>query len=103
MDIAVKCLRGDGDREAPEIQDELIVSERLAVLRGMAFLDQAYYHRTARRIRTPYSDVRDGQIVRISAPEIADGNYHVKSVEISMEGPSKAMMTLETEGDYVTP
>jgi hypothetical protein len=103
VDIAVKCVRGAGDKEAPEIQDELIATEHLAVLRGKAFLDQAYYNRTTRRIRLPYAAVTDGQIVRIAAPAIADGNYHLTGVEITIEGPVKAMMTVDAEGEYVDP
>lgn len=103
MAIAIKCVRGAGDKEAPEIQDELIASEHLAVLRGKAFLDRTYYNRSTRRIRLPYAAVTDGQIARIAAPAVADGNYHLTSVEVAIEDPGKVMMSIDAEGEYVDP
>jgi hypothetical protein len=101
--IAIKCVRGAGDKEAPEIQDELIATEHLAVLSGKAFLDRAYYNRSTRRIRLPYAAITDGQIVRIAAPAVADGNYHLTGVEITIEGPAKAVMAIDAEGEHVDP
>ena len=66
--ISIRCERGAGIREAPEIQDDLITTEHLAVLRGAAFLDENFYNRTVKTVRIPYCGLRDGQVVEILAP-----------------------------------
>lgn len=43
MAITVKCVRGEGDREAPPISDNLIVTEEMGIARGKRFLDDTYY------------------------------------------------------------
>lgn len=52
MNIEAKIIRGSGDREAPSITDEMIVSDSMAVARGKRFLDdpdQGAYYTTIRR------------------------------------------------------
>jgi len=103
MGVSIKCIRGAGDREAPEIRDELISTERVAVLRGAAFLDETYYARTFRTVRAPRADVQDGQVVRVLAPRVAQGNYLVRGVTITIEPPGKITMTLDLEGEHEDP
>jgi hypothetical protein len=101
--ISVKCIRGAGIKEAPKIQDEMISTEHLAVLRGTAFLDEAYYNRTGRTVRIPYQDIRDGQVVRAESPRLAEGNYLVRGVSIDIGPAGKITATLDLEGEYEAP
>lgn len=101
--ISIKCIRGPGDKEAPKIQDDLITTEHLAVLRGTACLDEVFYNRTYRTIRTPYADILDGQVAKVVDPQIATGNYLLRRVEISIEQQGKIAMILEMEGEHEDP
>lgn len=101
--ISIKCIRGAGDREAARIQDDLITTEHIARLRGAAYLDQVYYDRTGRSVTAPFKPVQDGQVVRISDPLIAVGNYHARSVRIRITRPDKIDVLLEVEGEYADP
>jgi len=61
MSIIVTCKRGDGDREAPTINDSLIVTENMATSRGKRFLDDpgqgGYYLVKERSFQVPiYAD-----------------------------------------------
>ena len=56
--ITVKCVRGAGDRVAPIISDQLIVTESAAVSRGKRFLDDpeqgGYYVTVKRSVKVPH-------------------------------------------------
>jgi hypothetical protein len=54
--IELVCYRGEGDKEAPEIQDALITSEWVARQRGKTFIDENWYIRKSRNIVVPYKD-----------------------------------------------
>ena len=101
--ISIRCERGAGVREAPAIQDELITTEHLAVLRGKAFLDETHFHRTVRAIRIPYAAIADGQVVEVRVPEIASGKYLVRRADIVIEAGGKIVQTLELEGEHEAP
>ena len=52
MGIQVKVIRGDGDKEAPSIEDDMITTESMAVSRGKRYLDdpiQGAYYSTVKR------------------------------------------------------
>jgi len=58
MSIIIRCIRDDGLKEAPSINDSLIISESMAVARGKRFLDDpdqgAYYLTKKRNLRVPH-------------------------------------------------
>ncbi len=56
MSIIVKCLRGAGDREAPEINNPLIVTDNMAAQRGKRYLDDNYYMQKRRTLKVPHKD-----------------------------------------------
>ena len=56
MAIDVLCVRGIGDKEASEIQDDLITSEYIARMRGTNFINQNWYKIHSRVIAHPYQD-----------------------------------------------
>lgn len=105
--ISVLCIRGTGDRQAPDIIDELISTERIARLRGSAFLDETYYNRSRRTVRAPFADIRDGQIVDVRDGRIGGGKFRVTSstIEVIREqgGGRKVTVTLDLEGRYADP
>jgi len=54
--IDVVCIRGDGDVEAAEIQDDLIPSEFIARMRGTSFINENWWKTHARTLAVPYQD-----------------------------------------------
>jgi len=54
--IDIVCIRGAGDKEAPEINDPLINSEYIAKVRGTNFINENWYKRSKRTLRVPYKD-----------------------------------------------
>ena len=56
MAIDVSCIRGIGDKEASEIQEDLITSEYLARIRGTNFINDNWYKIHSRVISHPYKD-----------------------------------------------
>ena len=51
--IDIICVRGLGDKEAPEIEDSFITSEPVAVKRGTNYLNSVWYRRRKRTILGP--------------------------------------------------
>lgn len=82
----VEVVIGDGELEAPEITDELITTERLAIVRGTAFLDDTHYRKLKRRVRVPFAGVKDGDVVEVNNERLGiSGNHLVKAAEVVIE------------------
>ena len=101
----VEVVIGDGSREAPEITDELIRTERLAIVRGMAFLDDHHYRKLKRRLRVPYAGVKDGDVVQVSDERLGiTGNHLVKAAEVLIERSEAVKVYQELEvHQYASP
>jgi hypothetical protein len=54
--IDIVCIRGIGDKEASEIQDDLIPSEFIARMRGTNFINANWYKVYSRIIGVPFKD-----------------------------------------------
>lgn len=54
--IDVVCIRGIGDKEASEIQDDLIPSEYIARMRGTNFINENWYKVHSRVLGVPFKD-----------------------------------------------
>jgi hypothetical protein len=54
--IEIICIRGEGDKEAPAINDPLITTIPIAVQRGKHFIDDNWYMIKKRSILVPYKD-----------------------------------------------
>lgn len=65
--INIQLKRGAGDKEAPEIRDTMITSDQVAILKGTAFLDEAWYMKKKRDITAPYkAGMRPRKLILIS-------------------------------------
>lgn len=54
--IDVVCIRGAADKEASEIQDDLIPSEYIARMRGTNFINENWYKVHSRMLGVPFKD-----------------------------------------------
>lgn len=82
--IQIIVRRGLGDKEAPTIEDDRVVHEQMAIRRGANFLNEQWYHRTARTLRVPHSaGINDDKIASIVEGNIPiDGKQYISSVRI---------------------
>ena len=104
MSIIVTCKRGDGDREAPTINDTLIVTENMAASRGKRFLDDpaqgGYYLTRKRSIKVPvYSDeIVPNAWLNLSCSQIGISEEIVKIKNCSLTIKSDSIwLDLDTE------
>lgn len=83
--IQVIVKRGLGDKKAPVIEDDRIVSEQMAIRRGVNFLNKSYYIVTGRTITVPHrAGLNMSLTVNIEESTIPiSGNNHVRSLRIS--------------------
>ena len=100
MAITVKCTRSTGDREAPSINDALIVTENDAVKRGKRWLDDNYYLVKKRTLKVPH---KSASVIPRTWVTVTDGKLgltaqklKVKSYNINITA-SSVWATMETE------
>lgn len=60
--VSVKVVMGKGDKECDPIDDDLIITDSIAVTRGKAFLDDNYYLKRKFTFRVPYEGAVDGEV-----------------------------------------
>lgn len=107
--VDIECIRGPGDREAPDISDSLITNETIGRARGKAFIDDQWYVRRIIKVSVPFIDglYRDRQIVRLNSPAVGIVNHicFVRSIKgvIRIQGKDASLMyDLELES-YTDP
>lgn len=71
--IEAICIRGSGDKEAPPINDPLITTLPIAVLRGKHFINANWYKVHKRSIHVPYKDNCNVDAV----VEVVEGNLGI--------------------------
>jgi hypothetical protein len=78
-----------GDKLGPEIQDDLITNENMAVLRGQSFLDDMYYRKHKWTLKIPFylpQGLFDGSIVRMEDDFWGlVGNAIIRQADISFD------------------
>lgn len=104
MAIIVKCQRSTGDREGPSINDSLITSNPVAVLRGKRWLDDpsqgAYYLVKKRSLKVPHkgTSILPGTWITVTDGKLGlnSKKLKVKSYNIAIT-PKGVWATVETE------
>ncbi len=100
--VSVLCHRGNGNVHAPDINDALIVTESMAVIRGKRFLDDptqgGYYQGVERSIRIPHTspDVVPGAWVTIT-----DSHLGLLSVDLKVKSVSIVIRKSSVWADIV--
>lgn len=105
--VIVRCVRSTGDREAPSINDALIVTQNDAVKRGKRWLDENYYLVKKRPMKVPH---KSSSIVPRTWVTVTDGKLglnaqkvKVKSYAITITAVSVwATMTTEQYSEFTT-
>ena len=84
--IQVIIRRGIGDKEAPTIQDDRIVSEQMAIRRGANYLNSVWYMVENRNIRAPHRQgINDGRIAKVIEGHVPiSENVYIKGVKIDI-------------------
>lgn len=89
MAIIVTCKRGGGDREAPPINDSLIINEYMATLRGKRFLDDpgqgGYYSAKARSLKFRH---KGASVVPGSWITVSDSHLGLDSTKLKVKSYS---------------
>jgi hypothetical protein len=87
--IEVKCYRGSGDKEMDSIEDPLIISDAMAVIRGTYEIDNQYFFVHEQSIEVPHKKtdnseaLMDGDLIDISDKNFGvSGNRLVKKISI---------------------
>jgi hypothetical protein len=106
--VDVICQRGAGDKEAPDITDNLLTTEAVAVARGRAFLDENGYYVEHVRLRVPHTDglKQDGPTVRVADYKLGINDiYAVKSLRGQVTiGGGKPSLTYDLDMErYIDP
>jgi len=88
----------DDEKPAPKVDDDLIVSEAVALIRGQSILDDTYYKKRKHTIQIPYYlDVGlfDGQVVRMEDDfwNII-GNAIIRSADISISADDSGLIKI---------
>jgi hypothetical protein len=87
MSIIIRCIRGDGTNEAEPISDSLIITERMAVLRGKRFLDDpdqgGYYEVKKRTLKTIH---KGPDIVKGSWISVTDSSLGLSATQLKVTG-----------------
>jgi len=68
--VSVRLIRNPGDKEAPPLQDEMLVTENMAVRRGTIVLNGYYYEPVALNVKTNLSireHVKDGDKIYVNS------------------------------------
>jgi len=88
--IDVLCIRGEGDKEASEIQDDLIPSEYLARVRGTNFINDNWYKIHSRVLAVPFkNNVTIGRKISVYESKLNIVGIHIvtgHSITISKDG-----------------
>jgi hypothetical protein len=98
MAIIIKCIRSTGDREAPSINDALIVTENDAVKRGKRWLDDNYYLVKKRTLKVPHKmTVNPGDWITVSDSNLGLNATKLKVISQSITiTPSSVWAAMET-------
>lgn len=85
--INIQLKRGNADKEAPDIQDTMITSEQVAVLKGTAFLNDIWYLKRKRDITAPYkAGIRPRKLLLISDSQYAlNSKARATGIKISID------------------
>lgn len=108
MGIIVRCSRGDGDKEAPSINDSLIITETMGVTRGKRFLDDpdqgAYYVTKKRNLRVPHKMISgESAIEPREWVTVTDGKLNLNEQKLKIKAynltmtPTSVWGSMETE------
>ena len=104
MSIIVTCKRGTGDKEAPSINESLIVTESMAVARGTRYLDDpdegSYYVTKQRTLKVPH---RGSTVIPRSWVTVTDSHLGLMGTKLKVTSykltikPDSVWATMETE------
>ena len=105
MGISVKIIRGNGDREAPSIEDDMITTDSMAVSRATRFLDDpnqgAYYSTVKRQLRTTHKSalVYPSKWIEVSDSHLGLDNKKLKvlSYSITVDKENGVWAVMDTE------
>jgi len=61
--IEIYCIRGNGDKEMNEINNDLITSDLVAVKRGTYEIDRQWYFSVGNSIRVPFKKATDSTAI----------------------------------------
>lgn len=105
MAVSLLVKYGEGGKPLEPIRDEMLVTESMALRRGLKALDDVYWTRARRRVRIAFRDIRVGQIISLADVTRPRGEkYYVRSVRTVVEAPSrKVTQELELEGAFEEP
>ena len=88
--IEIKCVRGAGDKEMSTIEDPLIISDVMAVVRGTYEIDKQWYLVHSQTIEVPHKEKNEGgalmtgDIIEMSDARFGiTGNRFVQKITIS--------------------
>ena len=98
--IELRFYRGKGDREAPQIVEQLIVNGSMARVRAKKFLDDpsegAYYHVRERTFQIPhYEDVLPNTWITVTDSKLGLNRTAMKVISVQTQvGPSSVFDTV---------
>ena len=88
--IEIYCTRGLGDKELSSIDDELVITDFMAVKRGKAEIDKQWYLQHIQNLEVPFKKndngnaLLDGDIIEVSDPFFGiSGKRKIKSINIT--------------------
>lgn len=99
MSIIIKCVRGDGLKEAPSINDALVVSSNDAKARGKRWLDDNYYLVKKHTMQVPHKkSILQGEWITVTDSKLSLQNklMKVKSYNLSIT-PNGVWANIEAE------
>jgi hypothetical protein len=105
--ITVRVFRDTGDREAPNIVDEMINTESMAIARGTRFLNDpsqgAYYRSVLRTFRTIHlgGQIVPGKWVLINDDRLGLKDKKVKILSYDLEIQKDGVFVSVSTTEYV--
>lgn len=106
--ILIKCVRGDADREAPQISDALITNNTMAASRGKRFLDDpdlgGYYRTIEYQFQVPHkTQLSYGDWITITCAALGLSAAPLKIKSITISGSNGAVWDNITAERYIAP
>jgi hypothetical protein len=88
--IEVYCVRGNGDKEMPEIEDKFLISVSDAVIRGKYEIDKQWYLVHSQTLDIPFKKsndstaILDNDLIHVSDGELGiSGKRRISKITIS--------------------
>lgn len=98
--VRLRVIRRPGDKEASPIQDEMLVNESMALMRGYLELNKLYYkplRLTIACVTMLDNKVKDGDIILVKSEKFnVSAKYIIKSRNITIT-PSTAEESISIE------